>query len=71
MLAAWQGETYDSQMTTASLSGDDSEDKAAKESSVGQPSHRDSVRASARAAFHVSRALVCVARALRGARVGA
>ena len=28
MLAAWQGGTYDSQMTTASLSGDDSEDKA-------------------------------------------
>ena len=28
MLAAWQEETYDSQMTTASLSGDDSEDEA-------------------------------------------
>ena len=71
MLAAWQGETYDSQITTASVSGDDSADKAANESSVGQPSRRDSVRAPARAAFHVSQAQVFFARALRGARVEA
>ena len=48
-----------------------SEDKAAKESSLGQPNRRDSVRVPARAAFHFSQAQVCVARAATGARVGA